>query len=118
MSNYTPETIGRIFRLGWGRDTSADPNNWTSARPSYGQCAVTALAVQATFGGDLLRTLNEGVSHYWNRLPDGSEVDHTRDQFDIWEPGEVVVRTREYALSHPATALRYKVLTERIGMIP
>lgn len=53
----------------------------------------TALVVQDFLGGDLIlgEVHVEGVkvgNHYWNWLPDGSEVDLTADQF---LPGEVVV---------------------------
>lgn len=62
-------------------------------------------------GGDLLRVVNAGESHYFNRLPGGIEVDLTRDQFDSWEPTEAEVRSREYVLSHPDTARRYALLS-------
>lgn len=117
-TRYTPQGIVRALRLGWNQDTSADPDGWTPERPSHGQCAVSALLVQDCFGGELLRTTNKGVSHYWNRLPDGTEIDHTRDQFDAWEPGEIVVREREYVLSFPVTAERYERLKTRIGVVP
>jgi hypothetical protein len=53
---------------------------------------VTALVVQELLGGDLV--LGEVFvdrtkvgHHYWNRLPDGRDVDFTADQF---YPAEVV----------------------------
>lgn len=48
---------------------------------SKGQCAVTALLIQDLFGGKLIRGECGKVSHYWNELPDGTEVDLTRRQF-------------------------------------
>jgi hypothetical protein len=118
LRRYTPETFRRVVRLGWLHDTSASPDEWKASRPSIGQCAVTALLVQETFGGELLRVVNEGVSHYFNRLPDGSEVDLTRDQFDAWDPSPAEVRGRDYVLSFPATAERYERLKKRIGVVP
>lgn len=107
------------LRWAWTAQTSADPAGWTSKGPSYGQCAVTALVVQRRFGGELLRTVNAGVSHYFNRLPSGHEVDLTRDQFDVWAPTEPVqTRTREYVLSHPDTAARYALLSAALGVGP
>lgn len=104
------------LQLAWCRETSADPEGWSESRPSHGQCAVTALFIQDLLGGDLLRTVNEGVSHYWNRLRDGTEIDLTRDQFARWEPGEIEVRTRGYAISFEPTVRRYRILLDQIGL--
>jgi hypothetical protein len=101
------------IRAAWGADTSAD-EAWDSTRPELGQCAVTALVVQDIFGGQLKRTLANGVSHYYNEV-DGETVDLTRAQFN--EPlivEEPVSREREYVLSFPATAERYQTLIHRL----
>ncbi len=52
-----------------------------------GQCGPTALTVHDLLGGELLlaevhRTdgSRQGV-HYWNLLPDGTEIDLTREHF-------------------------------------
>ncbi|WP_433204168.1 YunG family protein [Dactylosporangium sp. CS-047395] len=85
----------------WGPET-CDPSDladWHPGNPSRGQCGVTALVVREVLGGDLLlgRVTADGRPagyHYWNRLPDGSELDLTRDQFrpgEVVTPGEVVV---------------------------
>jgi hypothetical protein len=103
----------------WSKETSATPVAWHPAIPSLGQCAVTALAVQDEFGGELLRCLADGaISHYYNRVtvPAGVvTVDLTRDQFPpdthFSEPEE---RTRDYVLSYPATAQRYALLKKRL----
>lgn len=100
----------------WGPATSSDPLGWRPERPAHGQCAVTALVMQDLLGGVLLRTVNEGVSHYWNRLPDGTELDLTRSQFDKWSPDEIVERDREYVLSFPETQRRYDLLKERLTL--
>lgn len=117
----------------WSADTSADPENYSERREaSYGQCAVTALLVQQVAGGDLLRVVvtdqvgagwskkSVEVSHYFNLLPDGTEVDLTRGQFTRFAYGENVtepeVRSREYVLSHPATAERYTILASRVEL--
>jgi hypothetical protein len=80
-----------------------------------GDFAVTALIVQDHLGGKLIRAEVEGVSHYWNRLPDGTEIDLTRDQFAQFSPGRVETRSREYVLSFPETARRYHMLEERLA---
>lgn len=97
----------------WNKSTSVD-SDWNPTTPSRGQCAVTALVVQDEYGGSLLRSVVEGVSHYWNRLPDGREIDLTRDQFHAFEPDKIVERERGYVLSFPDTEKRYMLLRERL----
>ena len=48
--------------------------DWSSRRPSKGKCTVTTLVVQDYLGGELLRAPVEDVSHYWNRLSDGTII--------------------------------------------
>ena len=91
-----------VVREAWDAAT-CDPVDlpWSPANPSRGQCGVTALVLNDHLGGDLLVaevTYDDGSRqgfHTWNRLPDGSEVDLTRDQFTphehVGEP-RVVVR--------------------------
>ena len=76
------------IRAAWGADT-CDPVDlpWSPRNPSRGQCGVTALVLHDLLGGDLLVAevrnadgTRQGV-HYWNLLPDGTEVDLTREQF-------------------------------------
>jgi hypothetical protein len=99
----------------WTRGTTADAANWTAENSAWGQCAVTALVVQDYFGGTLRRGEVGAISHYWNVLPSGEEIDLTRHQF----PDGVVIervepRTREYVLSHPETAKRYHALAAAV----
>ncbi|MEU8005107.1 NUDIX hydrolase [Catellatospora sp. NPDC049111] len=83
-----------VVRNAWGPDTCdpIDLADWRPENPSRGQCGVTALVVHDLLGGELVlgEVFEDGVRrgyHYWNRLPDGTEVDLTRDQF---RPGETV----------------------------
>lgn len=84
----------------WCRET-ASPGcqaGWRDLNPSLGQCAVTALCLEKNLREDydikveILRTDVPGYgSHYWIRMPDGTEVDMTRDQFPagtVIPPGE------------------------------
>jgi len=117
-------TVGRLKKLLptiCDQKTSQDPIGWTQENPLWGHCAVIALIVQDYFGGDLLRAslrLAPG-SHYWNRLPDGTEVDRTARQFGDSYPilTDPIIRTREYVLSYPDTAERYKLLKSRLGKL-
>jgi hypothetical protein len=68
---------------------------------------MTALVVQDILGGDrvIAEVHVDGAQigrHYWNRLPDGSEVDLTADQF---RPGEEVVGGQ--VVARPPDAPRY-----------
>lgn len=91
----TVDELRTHFLAAWGPDTCY-PNmreEWTPENPSRDQCGMTALVVQDVLGGDLVHgavhVAGEQVGHhYWNRLPDGSDVDLTSDQF---LPGEEVV---------------------------
>ncbi|BCJ71605.1 hypothetical protein CS0771_11490 [Catellatospora sp. IY07-71] len=93
-----------VVRDAWGPDTCdpVDLADWRPENPSRGQCGVTALVVQDVLGGELMlgEVFESGARrgyHYWNRLPDGTEVDLTRDQF---RPGETV--TGGVGVSRPA----------------
>jgi hypothetical protein len=100
----------------WDVETSATPEIWTPENPSAGQCAVTALWVHDELGGVLVRGTIAGGSHYWNRFSDGSELDLTRQQFEVWlldqEPFE---RDRSYVLSFPDTQRRYEALLRNLA---
>lgn len=76
----------------WGPDTCApeDIPDWTPQNPARGQCATTAVVVHDYYGGDLVRgEVHRGGTqvdfHWWNRLPDGCEIDLTRGQFSAQE---------------------------------
>jgi hypothetical protein len=96
----------------WCAETSFWADEWTPERPSFGQCAVAALLVHDRFGGEMLRTVNEGVIHYWNRV-DGIDCDLTRDQFDAWAPedGIIAVDHDQVRTSGPTIAARHSRLT-------
>ncbi len=92
---WTVQEVAPALRATWSADTcdEVDLPDWSPQNPSRGQCGVTALVLQELVGGDLLLAevrftdgRHQGV-HYWNRLPDGQEVDLTREQF---QPDEIV----------------------------
>jgi hypothetical protein len=115
------QALATALATAWSRDTSYDPWGWTASNAAWGQCAVTALVVQDRCGGQLLCGEVNGLKHYWNRLPDGEEIDLTATQF-----GTHVVRTpthfcdRSFVLSYPDTVRRYRRLRGRVSskMIP
>lgn len=109
------EDLTVALRSAWSAETSVSPSSWGEANPAAGQCAVTALVVQDFFGGDLMRAVvRPDVSHYWNRLPDGRELDLTKSQFPSFELAvPPVTRSREFVLSFPETVRRYDIFLER-----
>ena len=109
-------SLKQILRFLWSAETSVDPNNWNPDNPAWGQCAVTALLVQELFGGSLIRATIEGISHYWNVLPNGEEIDLTRHQFGESSilDNSPELRVREYVLSFPETNERYRILRSKI----
>ena len=120
---YTKENFTEILKEIADKDTSADPGHWTKENPLWGHCAVVALLAQDYFGGDLIRSSLKEIkkyshlkSHFWNRLPDGKEVDFTKEQFkDISiEDLDGEVRSRESVLNHTDTIRRYNLLKERL----
>lgn len=93
--------------------------------PSAGHCAAVAVIVFAEFGGSLLSTTVQGVSHWFNRVElDGSQVDTdlTGDQFGFpcvqcAPPQELYVtpRLREVAHLNVETLKRAGLLATRAG---
>ena len=90
---WTLEEVAPVLRAAWSADTcdEVDLADWSLQNPARGQCGVTALVLQELLGGELLLAEvhfadggYQGV-HYWNRLPDGEEIDLTREQFAAHE---------------------------------
>ena len=86
----TLEAVILALRESWGPDTCApeDVADWTPDNPARGQCATTALVLHDFFGGSLVvgEVIVSGERtpidfHWWNRLPDGEQVDITLEQF-------------------------------------
>lgn len=123
MGSITHGDIEAAVRAAWARDTCdpVDADEWSPANPARGQCGTTALTINDLLGGELLVAevlhadgSRQGV-HWWNRLPDGTEMDLTREQFTSHEviqqpramarPSEPPKRAAEQYLT-----LRHRVL--------
>ena len=73
-----------LFKLAWCRETARVDLQpvWDAKTPSRGQCDATALVIEGICGGEILVANVVGYgNHYYNRLPDGTEIDLTADQF-------------------------------------
>lgn len=110
------DELKEALPLAWSRETSADPSGWSPANSAWGQCAVTALVVQDYLGGMLRRGEVGPISHYWNVLPSGEELDLTRSQFaEDARITSIEPRTREHVLSYLETQRRYERLVRAVN---
>ncbi|MGQ0679899.1 MAG: YunG family protein [Actinomycetota bacterium] len=109
--------LSEIFQRCWSKETSLDPQGWTPDIPAWGQCAVTALIIQDIRGGSLMKCRVGHVSHYWNLLPGGVQVDLTREQFGSeFDRKEIQAGNRLYVLSFPETVRRYVALKKALEL--
>jgi hypothetical protein len=89
VASITRKDIEAAVRAAWARDTCdpVDADDWSATNPARGQCGTTALTINDLLGGELLvaEVLHaDGTRqcvHWWNRLPDGTQIDLTREQF-------------------------------------
>ncbi len=118
----TKKELQEALRGSWSKATTYDPKIWSKENPAWGQCAPTALVVQNYLGGNLKVRFIKGIGwHYWNQLPDGTEIDFTKEQFGKKKinflPGEITDRNcvlREFLLSYRQTIERYQILERGI----
>ncbi|KAA1395775.1 YunG family protein [Aeromicrobium ginsengisoli] len=124
----TLEAVILALRESWGPDTCApeDVADWTPDNPARGQCATTALVLHDFFGGSLVTgevfvdpSTGSGAMervdfHWWNRLPDGEQVDITLEQFG---PHEHVVGGIDVLRPTGSTRLdqQYALLSARVS---
>jgi len=117
------QQIEDALRHCWGHDTCADWEvyMWKPESPAFGQCAVTALVVQDFVGGKIIKDPDH--DHYWNLADDGTEVDLSREQFNVGVKLQAQEdRTREYMLTSERslkarTSERYNTLRDRVRQI-
>jgi GNAT superfamily N-acetyltransferase len=118
VSAITLTELEAAIRAAWGRDTSADPDEWTTGNPARGQCDATAVLVRSYLGGeilvaDVLRGGRRLERHAWNRLASGLTLDVTRDQFRAGdELGSPAVQEPILLGDAPA---RHALLAERVA---
>lgn len=127
-SLFTLEELIYVLRLLAQADTSGDSERWRPVNPLWGHGDVAALIVQDYFGGDLLRAHLFNFKefaivgpHFWNRLPDGQEVDLAHEQFGRNISAELKPGTerqyRNYVLNCPETQRRYDLLRQRLDKL-
>lgn len=84
MKHKELKEIRKILEACWSPETSFYIGEEYEDRAregvtSFGQCYVTAKALQEILEWSIVK--NRNVKHYWNKLPNGTEVDFTSDQF-------------------------------------
>jgi hypothetical protein len=105
------DRILETLRRSWSRQTST---KWTAANPALGQCSVTALVLQDSFGGRLLKTRIEGGWHFYNEI--GGEVfDFTSSQFADAPSYQNESATREDAL-RDTSAQQYRQMSDAFAI--
>ncbi len=117
----TIEDLKWALQNSWSAETSNDPRGWSLKNPARGQCAVTALIVQDYFGGHLIRCKVDNNTHYFNILPDNSEIDLTLNQFSHQDLEKIKkshssreTKSRRHVLSYPDTVKRYNLLKKNV----
>jgi hypothetical protein len=96
-------------------ETSCYPEQYRRKRIKsrlYLHCAAVATVVQVLMGGDIVTGRVKGVQHYWNRLPDGKEVDLTSCQFggDGYTPFKKGRKVKRKGL----TDIRFLMFAQRV----
>jgi hypothetical protein len=120
------DEVTRAIEASWSDETcdEADRADWRPGNPSRGQCGVSALVLHDHLGGVLLLAdvTVDGVRtgfHYWNRLPDGRELDLTRAQFAadeiVGEPAVVIRPPGPVGRSRAQYELLAARVSDRLG---
>jgi hypothetical protein len=97
VSFTSPIDLYHVVKQAWSADTVATP--FDGANPCKNQCAVTALAVQQLFGGDIVNTRTKGGTHFYNKIH-GSYWDLAADQFDEPIPYDNTPSSSDEAFDH------------------
>jgi hypothetical protein len=98
FAQFDEGLVQRLLRHSWSSHTSS---LWSVDIPSRGQCAVTALVVNAYFGGEILKTRAGPSWHFYNRV-EGRRFDFTSEQFPNLLEYLDLVSSREEALADVA----------------
>ena len=111
------DELKKVIEKSWTKETCYPTirDTWNEENPSIGQCAITVLIVNDYLGGKIMRTMCNGISHYYN-LVNGKVIDLTVSQFEGEIPNYKIgeERSRDYLLSSEDTKNRYKLLLEKV----
>lgn len=120
----TFKTMRRMVQVAFLADTAAPNSGWVATMPSTGHCAIVAMLVQRTFGGEYVSASPGGVSHWFNRLhilDAYYDVDITGDQFgrprvQVADAGTLYTGTIARLETHinEDTARRFELFASRL----
>lgn len=85
LSEKEQKRLRKVFLKSACAETACWPEQYRKKKkksPLYLHCAAVATVIQALYGGDIVTGKVKSITHYWNRLPDGKEVDFTSCQFN------------------------------------
>lgn len=111
MNFDTPIDFYHAVKRAWSAGTVHGP--FDPANPCRNQCAVTALATQRLFGGDIVKTATKGGTHFYNRI-EGRYWDLAADQFDEPIPYDNTPSSVDEAYEH-ATPEHLDVLLANVA---
>jgi len=109
--------LRQAFQASWSAETSwtkkFDPKN-----PATDQCRVTTAVAHKLLGGKIIFAVIKKrplVSHFWNKLPNGKEIDFTKDQFskNIKIPNGKIISLKK-TLTAPRIKKTYPLLLSRV----
>ncbi len=116
MKEIMLEDLKIALEKSWSADTAFNRKKWDPKNPAAQQCWVAAMVVQKFLGGEIKAVrLGDGDDHWWNVLPDGKEIDLTKNQFPkdfVCPPGKTV--NGRAAFRNPWNYKRFKILEERV----
>lgn len=122
LASDPPRDVAAAIRASWSVETCDDVDvpDWSPDNPARGQCGASALVLQDLVGGDVLlsEVLHPDGSrqgwHYANRLPDGTVVDLTAEQFSATEVLQEPVVVERPAGPPGRCAAQYSLLGARV----
>jgi hypothetical protein len=114
MRYATPADLYHAVKHAWSAETI--PDAFDPANPCRNQCAVTALATQHFFGGEIMKTATKGGTHFYNRIDD-RYWDLATDQFDEPIPYDNSPSSTVEAHEH-ATPAQLAVLLANLESVP
>ncbi|MEM7499313.1 MAG: hypothetical protein AAF371_15140 [Pseudomonadota bacterium] len=72
------DAVLSALRQSW---SLASSTKWRPENPALGHCGVSALVAHDHLGGEILKTRNGDLWHFYNRI-DGRRIDFTAEQFE------------------------------------
>lgn len=99
----------------YGPDTAHPSFPFSRDNPTAGQCAITALLVNETYGYDIYETKVGRSRHFFNKTPSGEVVDLTAEQFSGKIIPYDVCRKREPKELYKSCGERFSILKAKIN---